>query len=73
MTSDAVLLILSENRIGRNIGFDDFIPPSVMPSEKQRLVYVAISRPQKLLCLGLPDTIPEADLKARFGNNIVIM
>lgn len=73
MTFEAILFILSANRQGQNIGFDDFIPPTAMPSEKQRLVYVAISRPQKLLCIGMPDSISDQELKMRFGDNITIL
>lgn len=73
MTFDSVLLILSENNTAQNISLDHFAAPSDMPSEKQRLIYVGISRPRKLLCVGIPDTYNDYDLKAKFGNEIVII
>jgi len=73
MTFDSVLLILSENNAGQNISLDYFIKPENMPTEKQRLIYVGISRPRKLLCLGVPITYTDNELKTKFGENIVIL
>ncbi len=73
MTFDSVLLILSENNTAQNISLDHFIEPVDMPTEKQRLIYVGISRPRKLLCLGIPDTYSDIDLKSKFGNDIIIL
>lgn len=73
MTFDSVLLILSENNAGQNISIDHFSEPDIMPSEKQRLIYVGVSRPRKLLCLGVPGTYANEDLYSKFGNNIVIL
>jgi len=68
-----VLLILSENNTAQNISLEHLIAPLDMPSEKQRLIYVGISRPRKLLCVGIPDTFSDADLITKFGNEIVIL
>ena len=73
MTFDSVLLILSENNSGQNISLDHLVEPEDMPSEKQRLIYVGISRPQKLLCLGIPNTYTDDALKVKFGPGIIIL
>jgi len=73
MTFDSVLLILSETSTGQNISLKDLAEPALMPTEKQRLIYVATSRPRKLLCLGIPDAFSDAQLKLKFGTDIVII
>ncbi len=73
MTFDSVLLILSENNTAQNISLDHLAAPTDMPSEKQRLIYVGLSRPRKLLCVGIPDKYEDDNLKAKFGNEIVII
>ena len=73
MTFDSVLLVLSEDSKGQNISLKDIKEPDNLPSEKQRLIYVAMSRPSKLLCLGVPNTISNEELKSKFGNDIIIL
>jgi hypothetical protein len=41
-----------------------------MPTEKQRLIYVAISRPRQLLCIGVPNTTTEVELIKQFSDMI---
>lgn len=73
MTFDSVLLILSENSTGQNISLREFYEPMNLPSEKQRLIYVAMSRPSKLLCLGVPITCTDNEIMGKFGKDIVII
>jgi superfamily I DNA/RNA helicase len=73
MTFDSVFLILSADSRGQNISLKDFVLKEEMPTEKQRLIYVAISRPRQLLCIGVPDTTPEDDLFNQFSNQIVVL
>lgn len=73
MTFDSVFVILSANSNGQNISLKDFTLRESMPSEKQRLIYVAISRPRHLLCIGVPNTITDDVLYKQFTKDIVIL
>jgi DNA helicase-2/ATP-dependent DNA helicase PcrA len=73
MTFDSVFLILSSDSKGQNISLKDFDLKDDMPTEKQRLIYVAISRPKSLLCIGVPDKTPDDELKNIFNNGIIIL
>jgi DNA helicase-2/ATP-dependent DNA helicase PcrA len=73
MTFNSVFLILSANSTGQNISLKDFILKEAMPTEKQRLIYVAISRPKQLLCIGVPNTTTEDELIKQFSDQIVVL
>lgn len=73
MTFDSVFLILSSDSRGQNISLNDFVRNDEMPSEKQRLIYVALSRPRTLLCMGVPDSVPDETLREKFGIDVVII
>jgi DNA helicase-2/ATP-dependent DNA helicase PcrA len=73
MTFDSVFLILSANSKGQNISLKDFVLKEAMPTEKQRLIYVAISRPRQLLCIGVPNTTTEDELINQFSDQIVVL
>ncbi|HAO06359.1 MAG TPA: hypothetical protein DCQ50_05070 [Chryseobacterium sp.] len=73
MTFDSVFLILSANSTGQNISLKDFLLKEAMPTEKQRLIYVAISRPRSLLCIGVPDDTEDEQLKKLFSEEIIIV
>ena len=73
MTFDSVFLILSADSKGQNISLKDFFLKEAMPTEKQRLIYVAISRPRYLLCIGVSNTIMDEELKIQFSNKIKII
>lgn len=71
-TFDSLLFFISENSMGQNVSFNNFKKPTEFPNEKQRMIYVACSRPQQFLALAVPFSITEAQLKERFGNDILI-
>lgn len=74
MTFDSVFLILSKNSTGQNISLKDFsLKKDEMPTEKQRLIYVALSRPRHLLCIGVPHSTTDDALKEQFSNDIIII
>jgi DNA helicase II / ATP-dependent DNA helicase PcrA len=74
MTFDSVFLILSEKSTGQNISLKDFLlKKDEMPTEKQRLIYVAISRPRHLLCIGVSNSTSDSDLKRQFSEDIIII
>lgn len=73
MTFDSVFLILSEDSKGQNISLKDFVLKEAMPTEKQRLIYVAISRPRSLLCVGVPNITTDNELMDQFNNEIKIL
>lgn len=72
MTLDTTLLILNKNSSGKNISINDIQQPSGHLTEKQTLIYVAMSRPRYLLAIGIENTISDKELMAKFGNDIVI-
>lgn len=73
MTFDSVFLILSPDSKGQNISLKDFVLKETMPTEKQRLIYVAISRPRRLLCIGVPNTTTEDELINLFSDRIIVL
>ncbi|MBI2968922.1 MAG: ATP-dependent helicase [Bacteroidetes bacterium] len=72
MTFDSLLFILNEKSHKENITFSDIIGTDIFPEEKQRLIYVAMSRPRYLLALGVPETVSDEEIKRKFGDNISI-
>ena len=72
MTLDSALLFLSGNSSGQQLSIGDLHQPISFPTEKQRLMYVAMSRPRYLLAIGLPDTVSNDDIKLHFGSDILV-
>ena len=73
-TYDAVLLFLSSDSRGGNISLKDFPKsrPDVM-TEKQRLLYVALSRATQFLAMAVPDNISVDCIKKQFyGHDIAV-
>lgn len=71
MSFDSILLVLSENSSGQNLSIKDIFQPKAIPSDKQRLIYVAMSRPRKLLCLAIPNNYSKDEIQKIFGDDIV--
>ncbi len=72
MTFDCLMLILNENSLGQNISVKDLFTPTGFPTEKQRMIYVAMSRPRYLLAFGLPNTVSDLTVKETFGELVYI-
>ena len=73
MTFDSVFLILSADSKGQNISLKDIVLKEEMPTEKQRLIYVATSRPRSLLCIGVSNTTSDDELINQFNDEIIIL
>lgn len=73
MTLDTVLLILNSNSKGGNVSFKEISTPTDFPKEKQRIIYVAMSRPRHLLAIGLPDKISNDEIKKTLGDKVEII
>lgn len=73
-TYDAVLAFLSSDSRGANISLKD-IPksrPATM-TEKQRIIYVALSRATQFLSIAVPDNISVDSIRKQFcGHNITV-
>jgi len=72
-TLDALLYFLDETGAGESVGLNSFISSISFPSEKQRMIYVACSRPRQLLAIGVPAKTTEKELRTKFGNEIEIV
>jgi superfamily I DNA/RNA helicase len=70
MTFQSVLLVLSGDSKAAKISLADFNRPSGLPTEKQRMIYVALSRPETLACIAVPDSATEAQIRIILGTNI---
>lgn len=72
---DSILVFFNEHKHRDNIHFSDIESSSrnTFPSEKQRIIYVALSRPKHLLAMAFPDSISESEINTKFGGNIVII
>lgn len=72
-TLDAILYFFDKNSTGESVSFRDFSSATVFPSEKQRMIYVACSRPRQLLAMAFPADITDNQLKSKFGSGIQII
>lgn len=72
-TLDAILYFFDQDSKGQSVSFNDFKQSNAFPGEKQRMIYVACSRPKQLLALAFPEKITDAELTAKFGNGIEII
>lgn len=72
-TLDAILYFFNEDSRGQSVSFNDFKPSDSFPNEKQRMIYVACSRPKQLLALAFPEKITDIELIQKFGNTIEII
>jgi hypothetical protein len=72
-TLDAILCFFNADSIGQNISFKDFHNGIPFPGEKQRMIYVACSRPKQLLAMGFPQKISDQELRGKFGQHIEII
>ncbi|UJH90571.1 UvrD-helicase domain-containing protein [Antarcticibacterium sp. 1MA-6-2] len=71
---DSILVFFNEKKHKDNITFSDIESSGQeFPSEKQRIIYVALSRPKHLLAMAFPESITEDDLKAKFGKGIQLV
>jgi len=70
MTFNSVMLVLSNNSSGEKISLSDFIRPIGMPTPKQRMIYVALSRPEVLCCLAVPNSFTEQKIIDHLGTNL---
>lgn len=69
-TFGSVLLVLSNNSSGEKISLKDFVRPIDLPNEKQRMIYVALSRPEILSCIAVPNCFSEINITDQLGSNI---
>lgn len=73
-TLDSVLIFFNDNNHPNNIVFEDISnPKNEFPNEKKRLIYVAMSRPKKVLAMAFPKTVTDDSIIERFGENIKIV
>jgi DNA helicase-2/ATP-dependent DNA helicase PcrA len=73
-TLDSVLIFFNEKKHVNNITFEDISnPDNTFPDEKKRLIYVAMSRPKKVLAMAFPDTVTNENIIKKFGENIKIV
>lgn len=71
---DSILVFFNEKKHKDNITFSDIESSGhEFPSEKQRIIYVALSRPKHLLAMAFPESISEDELKAKFGDDVHIV
>ncbi len=73
-TLDSVLIFFNDRKHANNILFEDISNvDNTFPDEKKRLIYVAMSRPKKVLAMAFPDTVKDENLIDKFGDNIKIV
>jgi Superfamily I DNA and RNA helicases len=72
-TFDSILFFFAENSIGQNVSFNDFNKPTAFPTEKQRMIYVACSRPRQFLAIAVPEKTKDKAITDKLGNQIQII
>ena len=73
-TLDSVLVFFNDNKHANNMLFEDITnSTNSFPDEKKRLIYVAMSRPKKVLAMAFPETITNENIIRKFGENIKIV
>jgi DNA helicase II / ATP-dependent DNA helicase PcrA len=75
MTFESLMLVLSKNSSAANISLNDITTATHFLNEKQRLIYVAMSRPKFQLVVAVPMDADksDSDLKNIFGECITII
>jgi hypothetical protein len=72
-TLDSILIFFNQTSHKENITFADIETTNTFPNEKQRLIYVAMSRPRYLLAMAFPESISDKELTSKFGDEIDII
>jgi DNA helicase-2/ATP-dependent DNA helicase PcrA len=73
-TLDSILIFFNDKKHVNNITFEDISNfDNSFPVEKKRLIYVAMSRPKKVLAMAFPETITDENIIEKFGENIKIV
>lgn len=73
-TLDSILVFFDKTKRRDIMNFENISnDENVFPNEIKRLIYVALSRPKYLLAMAFPESISNAELKAKFGENINII
>lgn len=70
MTFNSVMVILSKDSKGANFSLNDFKTPTDLPNEKQRMLYVALSRPEVIACIAVPEVFTEEQISDHLGIDI---
>ncbi|MEZ7497904.1 UvrD-helicase domain-containing protein [Flavobacterium sp. Arc3] len=70
MTFSSVMVVLSKDSKGANFSLHDFKTPAALPDEKQRMLYVALSRPETLACIAVPNVFTEEQISSHLGIDI---
>jgi superfamily I DNA/RNA helicase len=71
---DSILVFFNESKHKDNITFSDIESSGQnFPIEKQRIIYVALSRPKHLLGMAFPESVSEEEIRAKFGEGITIV
>lgn len=71
MTLDTTLLFLHKTR--NSISLADIVKPIGELTEKQTMIYVAMSRPRHLLAIAIEESIDINDVFKALGNEVVII
>lgn len=71
MTLDTTLLFLHKD--GHSISLKDITPSNGILTEKQTMIYVAMSRPRHLLAIAIEDTVEIKKITEKLGNHIKII
>lgn len=73
-TLDSVLIFFNDKKHVNNILFEDISnTDNSFPNEKKRLIYVAMSRPKKVLAMAFPNTISDVSIFEKFGEGTKII
>lgn len=70
MTFNSVMIVLSKDSKGANFSLHDFKTPLALPNEKQRMLYVALSRPEILACIAVPNVFTEEEISSHLGIDV---
>lgn len=71
---DSILVFFNESKHKDTITISDITSNGQeFPSEKQRIIYVAMSRPKHLLAMAFPDSISVEEMNKKFGNKVYIV
>ena len=71
MTLDTILLFLHNN--GNSISLKDIVQSNGELTEKQTMIYVAMSRPRHLLAIGIEDTVEIKKINEKLGDNVIVL
>lgn len=72
-TFDSIMIVLNDNSSGESISLNNLQTANDKLGEKERMLYVALSRPKKLACIATPPNFNKDKILEILGNQVNVI